>query len=108
MKKVILYDLNWTEGLGEQPYQAMDKYNIVFEWGIVKKRGIYLGIAEGTAEDMEAFIVSNEFKCTPVSDEEGIDFFTNAINEYEDPMTWETITVKSQVDNFTIKLNTND
>jgi hypothetical protein len=36
---------------------------------------------------MEAFIVSNEFKCTPVSDEEGIDFFTNAINEYEDPMT---------------------
>jgi len=105
MRKVILYDLNWTWPVWEQPYIAMDKYNIVFDWGIVKKRGIYLGIAEGTAEDMEAFIASNEFKCTPVSDEEGIDFFTNAVNEYEDPMTWETVTVQSQVDSFTSKLN---
>lgn len=103
MKQAILYDLNRSWPIGEQPYVYMQSLGLDFEWGIVVKYWLYLGIITGEQSAIDVFLTSQEFKCVAQTNESAIEFYTSAVSEWTDEQ-WVVHTVAEQVADFTSKL----
>lgn len=102
MRQPILYDLNRSWPIGEQPYVYMKSLWLNFEWGITLKYWLYLGIIAGIHEDVATFLASQEFKCVAQTKESAIEFFADTVSEFTDEQ-W-THTVADQVAAFALKL----
>jgi len=76
-KKTVLYKLLAD---GTQPYLALDKYWLKFEWWITEKDWVYLGIIEWTVANMQKFAQENiDFDFRVVPKQQWIDFYTSTL-----------------------------
>ena len=102
MKQAIIYDLNRSWPIWDQPYVYMQSLGLDFEWGIVVKYWLYLGIITGAEESINTFLTSQEFKVVAQTNTSAIEFYSNAVSDIE---VNGLITTKEQlIADFTSKL----
>ena len=72
--KAVLYRLKTD---GSQPYVTLANYNLSFEWGIVEKNWVYLGIVQWDLTDMQAYAqAEKDFDFKVITKQQAIDFYT--------------------------------
>lgn len=97
--KAVLYRLKTD---GSQPYVTLDKYNLKFEWGIVEKNWVYLGIVQGDLADMQAYAqAEKEFDFKVITQKQAIDFYTANTTE---PVPFVLPTKAQLIADFTSKI----
>jgi len=84
---------------GSQPYLALDKFDIEFNWWICEKDWVYLGVAVWTLKNMWIFdkSVENQFDFTVITKEEAIKFYSDCLPEvieYTPPPTKEEMVIE--------------
>lgn len=106
-RKAILYHLDWDWPIWNQPYVDMKNMGeIDFYWGIIQDWQNYLGLVYATQWKMQMFLNAhwNKFAMTPLTNEEAIQWFSDRVSDYVNPVTWQTVTKQMQIDNFSSKL----
>jgi len=81
--KYVKYDLKWTGGLGEQPYQLIADNGAEFDGGVFLKDGVYFGYVLGEDDVCKKAIEAclKDYKMEEITQEQSITLYENAFGK---------------------------